>query len=626
MAITYSLASNPKWYFADLTGRPLGGGYIASFKSLNPSQQKLIYKDAGGTFPWSYNLIPNQGTTLGIQIDENGTQGPLYFQFDSDNPDDLYYLEIYDTNGVLQWTINNFSPANGSGGSVVTTALDLENLVINSVFWRNTSNQAGDLYIPLAPGTNTGLALTDSLYGPDIVFIKNNNSATDQLSFIEFLPGDTPFNSDVTPVQYFRYNCTGAGATEVYKYIQIPISSNALNLQDQTCTFTIWARVNSGASTLTCQIKQFFGDGSLDSPVNTAIDTFNLTGDWQLFSETVVIPSIGGKTIGNCHNDGLFLQIQFPLDATCSIDIAKPSLFLGDIAPIQTFESFDRTNAIIDSPRTGDVKESYNNFYPYGWIRLDDGTIGASGSASTNRANYDTFPLYNLIWNTISRTYAPVVGGAGVSAVADFLASKPIYLPKNLGRVSADTFTDQETFTYTANFTTGILTITSGSIATVVTGSPIKLATTGSFPAGLDGTTVYYVIFLTSTTMKLATTFDNAMANVPLAFTTNGTGVNTILYPAYESGYYEGERQRPIPLASLPSHTHTASTSSSGTVTIDTFGGGQVPGRVGIGQTASGNIVFPLSVSSSTTVNPTGNGQSFNVTQLTTYRQRLIKL
>ena len=620
MSITYSLAPNPKWYFADLTGKPLGSGYLAAFRALNPTQIKLIYQDIGGLFPWPTTIIPNQGTTLGIQIDENGTQGPFYFAFDSDAPEETYYLEIYDSNGVLQWTIDKFFPG-GGGGAVVNTALDLENLIVNNVFWRNDTDINNQIFVRLAPGANTGLTITSSLapeiYAPDICFVKNNSSATDTLTFVPFILGSTPFTGDVTPVQYFNYTCTGAGSAETFKYVQIPITQNVQNLNNVDVTFTIWARSNGGgASTLTCQLKQFFGEGTApSSPVNIPIDMFSLTNDWAFYSKTVTIPSIAGKTIGECHNDGLFVQIQFPLDDTCNIDIAKPCLFLGTISPDEQYQTYDDINSVIDSPRTGDIRETYNNFSPYGWIKLDDGTIGAPGSGATTRGAFDTFPLYDLIWNHISSTYCPVVGGKGASSVADFIALKPIYLPRNLGRASSGTLFSQTTFNYTADFTTGIFTITAGSIDTIVTGSPIKLSTTGTFPGGLNGTTVYYLIFITSTTFKLATTFDNALANVPLSISSNGTPTNSFVFPAYPLGSYEGDRERDIAIANMPSHNHPGSFAQAPGNSNDT-GDGFTEGQ---GLTGA---LYPINL----TIAAQGGGVPLNIMQPVTYRNMLIKL
>ena len=74
---------------------------------------------------------------------------------------------------------------------------------------------------------------------------------------------------------------------------------------------------------------------------------------------------------------------------------------------------------------------------PTGWIWLDGRTIGSASSGATNRANADCADLYAGIWNSYSNTEAPVTGGRGVSAAADWAANKPIALPDPRGRVPA---------------------------------------------------------------------------------------------------------------------------------------------------------------------------------------------
>ena len=83
---------------------------------------------------------------------------------------------------------------------------------------------------------------------------------------------------------------------------------------------------------------------------------------------------------------------------------------------------------------TGDVKATYKVAADSGWIMANDGSIGSAGSGATNRANADTEPLYTLFWNNIADADAPVSGGRGASAAADFGANKPMTIPKALGR------------------------------------------------------------------------------------------------------------------------------------------------------------------------------------------------
>lgn len=86
---------------------------------------------------------------------------------------------------------------------------------------------------------------------------------------------------------------------------------------------------------------------------------------------------------------------------------------------------------------TGDGKLTFKTVADAGWIMADDGTIGSASSGASNRAHADTQALYTLLWTNINNTYAPVIGGRGASASADFAANKPLTLTRQLGRALA---------------------------------------------------------------------------------------------------------------------------------------------------------------------------------------------
>jgi hypothetical protein len=86
--------------------------------------------------------------------------------------------------------------------------------------------------------------------------------------------------------------------------------------------------------------------------------------------------------------------------------------------------------------------------------------------------------------------------------------------------------------TFTANAATDILTL-STSNANFQTGIPVTFTTTGTLPAPLTTTTTYYVIMIgTPTTnpgtIKLATSYANAIAGTAIDITTAGAPTNTI--------------------------------------------------------------------------------------------------
>jgi len=100
----------------------------------------------------------------------------------------------------------------------------------------------------------------------------------------------------------------------------------------------------------------------------------------------------------------------------------------------------------------------------------------------------------------------------------------------NLGQsdtFTADDTTDICTYTSTANFPSNIL-----------TGTRVRLTTSGTLPAGLATATDYYVIKVSDTTFQLATSYANAVAGTAINITSTGTGTQTItwLLPRYTNG------------------------------------------------------------------------------------------
>jgi microcystin-dependent protein len=86
---------------------------------------------------------------------------------------------------------------------------------------------------------------------------------------------------------------------------------------------------------------------------------------------------------------------------------------------------------------TGDVRLTMRATADAGWVMCNDGTIGDAGSGATARADTDTEDLFTLLWNNVADGFAPVSGGRGASAAADFAAGKTIGLTKMLGRALA---------------------------------------------------------------------------------------------------------------------------------------------------------------------------------------------
>lgn len=76
--------------------------------------------------------------------------------------------------------------------------------------------------------------------------------------------------------------------------------------------------------------------------------------------------------------------------------------------------------------QTGDVKWRPQTGTLSGFVRANARTIGSATSGATERANADTQPLYEYLWNNFTNTLCPVSGGRGGSASSDYAANKTI--------------------------------------------------------------------------------------------------------------------------------------------------------------------------------------------------------
>ncbi len=82
---------------------------------------------------------------------------------------------------------------------------------------------------------------------------------------------------------------------------------------------------------------------------------------------------------------------------------------------------------------TGDLKARYGEGFLAGWVRGNGRTIGSAVSGASERANNDTQPLFEFLWNADPNLV--VVGGRGGSSAADWGANKQVTLPDYRGRV-----------------------------------------------------------------------------------------------------------------------------------------------------------------------------------------------
>jgi hypothetical protein len=637
-------------------GLPLAAGTVTCYQDNSRTTLKNWYYQSGTPLNYNWIALPNPLTlsAAGTIQDALGNDViPFFYPWFVDSSNDVifqpYFITVYDSNGELQFTRANFPFVPSQfNPPIVNDIFTLENYVINNRFWRNIGSlnagtlvpnptsgvnyvQTGDFglayndtpspphyyYATLAPSQNDGFSM------PDFTYIKNAQGGIESISFLTFPPSSTPaLTGDVMPEFYVEHICSSNDVGVSLKVYQIPIALHLDNLAGQEASVSIQAKSTSSAQ-ITLSIYQFQGTGNT-SFQPTPFYTVTLGESWQKYSANFIFPSNLDVVPSTTGDDAWYLQIGMPLTTgPFEVDFTLPSLYLNPLEEIPTnsFESYDQIDAIISKPRTGDIRTSINNLYPYGWLPMNGGTIGNSSSNATLRRNVDAWPLYNLLWNNFSllglngNPLVPIYtsGGDpsiyGANSVLDWEANKAIAMTQTMGRVLLGTVPNTALLgAYTTTYNSAPSTITTTSNVSFFNGMPVYISGT-PIPTGLTVNTIYYVTNFNGTNnFSLATTFANSLSGTII---TIGTIVgSTAIITSALSGTYEGEYAHVQLQAELATHSHPGST----TVASPAASSAGLPSLLGNSGTHPVNVA------------PDGSSSPFNITQPGTFTNIYIKL
>lgn len=663
----------------DKDGTPMAAGTITCYHDNSRTTLKNWYYQTGAPGSYTYTALPNPLTlsAAGTISDLNGVDTiPFFYPYGevNDTVKDPYYITIVNFDQTNQITRENFPFVAPSSGTA-STVNAFTNLITNNGFWRNIQpNTVNSTPISVNLNTILSLATGANLYNAkvapsqhdgfryhDTQFFKNNLNATDTATFLPFPLNNTQPIVNVTanvPEYYLNHQSNANGTSgETTKYYQFPIALHVNSLANVPFTFSIQGQDKgsggTGTNVITISILQDTGTGTT-SPVPFVIGSITLNSSWTQYTFTDIFPPTSGLTLGAGADDALYLLVEIPINVTCDINFTKPSIYLTtNIVPTYDYQTYDSVNAIISSPRAGDVRITTNPFYSsanqwlYGWVPMNDGVIGLNAmmvvSTTTQvgyvRANADTWQLFNLLWglaqpfdsgsnfNSICQMYsntgtALVATNFGSTAYADFSANKALQLTKMFGRTimggiphtALQPFYQLQSVGVVASNSGGNILFTPTSIVGFWQGLPlyVLISTGGSFPSNISPNAIYYVTNISGSTFQLSTTYAGAIAGTGLVPWGGSGGSNVSVnfnYPGSTVGEYAHTQQ----ISELAAHNHNATRGNFTEIVIT---------RGTIGVTPGGSFIF---VADSTTAT-TGSSAPFNIVQPTTFYNILMKL
>lgn len=618
--------------FVDKDGTPMAGGTITCYQDNSRTTLKNWYyqssnfADASGKYTFSPLPNPLTLSAAGTITDINGVDTiPFFYPYSEIDQTQAqpYYITIVNQAQTNQITRPNF-PYNPQESNVDLEG-SVQNYIINNVFWRNigTINLQNITQKIVAPSQH------DTFRYPDLQFLKTNTSGQDTLTFTTFPESTTPIlTGDITPEFYINHTCSNTPSAETQKCYQFPLSLHVKTLSSVQFTCTIQAQnvggTGVGQNVINLFLLQDTGTGTT-SPVPLPFATITLNTGWTKYTFTGTTPNTSGLSLSTAGDDALYLQVQMPLNKNCSINFTKPSIYLSANAPNNDFSTYDQIDTVINSPRTGDVRISANDFYPYGWAPMNDGTLVNSGSITppTNLAisyqGVDAWALYNLIWTKFSAytlngsPLIPIYTSAGspstygASAYADWNALKQLSVSQNMGRVILGTVpVSALSALYTTTFTGSVSTITPANVINGFNGMPLYFTGTST----LTVNKIYYMGNYTGTTFQVFNTFANAISQTsPQTVDVSGTFVMAF------NSTVEGEYAHTLLLNEMVNHTHNP------------LGGtGYWMNSSGQPQGMSGAAASGLSEPTTGSITGYGSQMGFNITQPGSFTNMFIKL
>lgn len=400
------------------TGQPLAGGYINFYQDDSRTTPKAVYELTGSPPNYTYTALPNpiQLSATGTIVDSSGNQCALYYYpYDESQPDDpplqLYYIEVFNSLGVAQFTREAWpnitpetSPANSSNNTIVNLLSNPQfaDVLFDPDTGLNINYSSGSLttsYVTIAPGWD----LVYSYNGSGTI----NVSRTSVVGNLNY-PTNPPYLLTITP---------GANLVNKGLYLRQRLYN----------TPAIWANP-PGAETAYLVTNALVGPGngtqgnsilvqySPSSPTNgsgttTLLDVTNTTLTYSEFSQCYPLPPSNSSDNSDVGYVDIIVYVSnsgYPTTIS-SLQVA----FLAAPVPINTVnfeqtpvnrqidELFHYYNPLLQAKPADSYLIGWD--FPYNPAQINGDTVGTQDlGANTSYYAWDQTIIYQSVTSAVS--------------------------------------------------------------------------------------------------------------------------------------------------------------------------------------------------------------------------------
>lgn len=313
----YVTGPDLQMYFVDKdTGFPLANGIVTFYEQEDKTVLKPIFQ-LDNSSPTGFSELPNPIflTSVGTFSDNNGNDIiPYFFPFNDVGDEELYFVKVQSSGGVLQFTRQDWPPNFASNVNPDETNTNI-NYVPNGQFLLHNDNPVIETVTNI--GTNTVVYTAPGGW----TFEKESTStSTDTISYIRQISSSSDPNIDANPRYFWQLTTTGVDSNYARKdlCITFPDVNKFAGIADAVTSFyTISFQgqaLSGGEPIVDIRIRKFFGSGGSAS-TDISKGTIEFVPGENIYNFNFQFGSNEGDTVGALDTDFVQIAFRFPNSA-----------------------------------------------------------------------------------------------------------------------------------------------------------------------------------------------------------------------------------------------------------------------------------------------------------------------
>lgn len=361
------------------TGLPLSNGQIFFWKDKARTEPKPVYDITGAPDDPVYVPLPNPLPLTGVGSTSDGFGNDIkvyYNPFDENGDEELYFIEVYNESGVLQFTRESWpEQINTESDSTLTF---VQNFYQNSQFLNH-------LDVP-----NNGLLslnTTNLAYGGWVFNLPSGFTSQNTVLFERF--PDYVENPTVSPRYAVRVSTVNPNPAEAFKDL-VWVNNNVNFLAEKTVTLQFEAISNNGLQTnVEVFYQKNYGTGG-SAEDETFVGSFTVDAvDWNKYTVSFSISNNLAKTIGPDDDDEIRFIVRFPSDVALDMSLVNFVLAEGEFA-VMDHPDVSHYQSILNSISSSMQGPDFDN--------SQEGDVATLGGITTTATGQTGTPLAAVVW------------------------------------------------------------------------------------------------------------------------------------------------------------------------------------------------------------------------------------